>query len=140
MSIKHTKLTARPRRLRPQTPPARRGAIMFCVLACLGVALAIVTLMVRGAVNDRQAARRRHQMNQTDRLLDAGILRAVQQREQDPNYQGETWTVKLPEPQADRPASIEITIEDGVTNVTAQLGERPSITSKSFQFKTSESE
>ncbi|QDT58072.1 hypothetical protein SV7mr_05610 [Stieleria bergensis] len=140
MIINHHTHTRQSNCPQPQGPRSRRGAIMFCVLACLGVSLAIVTLMVRGAVSERRATRRRHQMNQTERLLDAGILRAVQQRQQNPSYQGESWTVKLPEPQADQPASIQIRIENGVTHVTAQLGERPSITSKSFQFKTSESE
>lgn len=89
----------------------RRGTVLVCTLACAVVVIGVGSASVRLALEHRQTARQRHQLQQTQWLLDAGIQRAQKKLgESGQDYQGETWSVPLPH-MPGRSAEIEITIE-----------------------------
>ena len=127
----------------PTRRPARRrsGSLLFCVLACLASVAALVGLLARDATAMRREAKLRFQRMQTERLLDAGILRAAIRLRDDPDYAGETWQPELtPTPGAAdfRAANVSIDISSGLASVTAKLGGAPHITTQSYVFPTSE--
>lgn len=69
-----------------------RGAVLFCVLACMAVVSGLLISMTKSSVEARREVRIRAQMRQTELLLDAGINRAATKLDQSPDYKGETWT------------------------------------------------
>ncbi|MDC0278737.1 hypothetical protein OAL43_00880 [bacterium] len=69
----------------------RDGTLMICVLVCLSVATAIMSLSTLSAIRARRATLLTRQMRQTELLLDAGILRAAKQLTRSPEYAGEDW-------------------------------------------------
>ena len=69
----------------------RGGAVLICVLVCLLVASAMVTVTTGIALQSRHNLRLQHQMRQTELLLDAGVLRAASQLHRANHYEGETW-------------------------------------------------
>ena len=121
-----------------QHPQRRRGGLMICVLACLAIVVSLVMWIARDAVAARRETRIRLQLQQTDRLLDAGIMRATKQRRADENYQVETWKPKLQIRGHDVRASVEIQIEDDRVRVVAQIGQQPHSTTKSYLYSLSE--
>ena len=116
----------------------RRGALMICVLACLVVVASLIGLIAKDALAARRETRIRMQMHQTQRLLDAGILRAAKQAQQDPDYKGETWQPALRFAGQDANATVTISIDDDRTSVTAKLGTAPHITTQSYVYSSSE--
>ena len=70
---------------------SRSGALLICVLVCLLVASAMVTVTTGTALQARRNLRLQHQMRQTELLLDAGVLRAASQLQRSDQYEGETW-------------------------------------------------
>lgn len=89
----------------------RRGTVLVCTLACAVVVIGVGSASVKLALEHRRTARQRHQLQQTQWLLDAGIQRAQRKlQESGTDYQGELWTVPLPHMQG-RSAEIEISIE-----------------------------
>lgn len=71
----------------------RSGAILVCVLVCMGIATTIGLVAVRSSLQARRQMRQEVQLEQTRWLLDAGLARGLQQLRQSPAYQGETWNV-----------------------------------------------
>lgn len=122
-------------RIRSQRP--RRGSLLICVFACMVVVGSLVALMVQDALSARREIKTRLQLQQTDRLLDAGILRATVRLGQDQNYQGETWQPKLTIAGREMPAAVTIAIDGEQTTVTARLGTTPNITTQSYVYSTS---
>lgn len=112
----------------------RSGTIVLAVLACLAVVSVLLGLLVRDALKARRETRLRHQVSQTNRLLDAGILRATKQKKRDANYEGETWSPRLGSADNDLPASVEIKVDGDAITVTATLGQQPHTTTKSHQY------
>lgn len=107
---------------------SRSGALLVCVLVCLGIATTIVMLSVRSSLQARRQMQHELQLEQTRWLLDAGISRAASQLRQQTDYQGETWQVK-PALSSYPEASIAISVNtDGIPSqkksvtVTARLG------------------
>lgn len=112
----------------------RRGTIMVAVLACLAVVSLLLALLVRDSLAARHETKRRHQLHQTARLLDAGILRATLQKKRDTDYDGETWNPRFGSSDNDVPASVVIVCEDDEIQVTAKIGAEPHITTQSHQY------
>ena len=120
------------RRLR-QRP--RRGTLLFCVMAVMAVVVSLMGLVVRDAVRARREAKLRLQLHQTDRLLDAGVLRAVKQLKADPNYGGETWQPSFQFSGQDTDVRVAISVNDTQVQVTAKLGNEPHVTTRSHVFE-----
>ena len=120
-----------------RTRPRRVGTITICVLACLVIVVSLVGWITRDAIQARRETKIRLQMIQTDRLLDAGILRAARRSENEPEYQGETWTPSLQLAGRDAEAAVTIRVADDETTVTAKMGIAPNITSKTYTFSSS---
>ncbi len=116
----------------------RRGTLMIGVLACLIVVGSLIGLIAKDALAARRETRIRLQMHQTQRLLDAGILRAAKQSKQAPDYTGETWRPSLQFAGQDAAAMVTISIADDHTSVTAKLGIEPNTTSQSYVYSSSE--
>ncbi|PAY20694.1 hypothetical protein CKO51_04685 [Rhodopirellula sp. SM50] len=111
---------------------------MICVLACLIVVGSLIGLIAQDALAARRETRIRLQMHQTQRLLDAGILRAAMQSKRNRDYGGETWQPRLSFAGRDAAATVTISIDDDQTTVTAKLGTAPHITSQSYVYSSSE--
>ncbi len=87
----------------------RVGAVLVCVLVCMGIATTIGLVAVRSSLQVRRQLRQELQLEQTRWLLDAGIARGLQQLNRRPDYQGETWEVSPALP-TDMHATIEIKV------------------------------
>ena len=116
----------------------RRGTLMACVLVCMVVVASIVALIAKDAVAGRRETKLRLQLQQTERLLDAGILRSAMRTKEDPDYNGESWQPKLQLAGQDANASVTISIKDDLMTVTAQIGIEPNLTTQSFVYSPSE--
>lgn len=110
---------------------------MFCVLACLAVVASLVAWIAKDAVAARRETKIRLQLQQTERLLDAGILRSSIQTQRDAQYDGEVWKPKLNLAGQDANASVTISIDDQHTSVTAKIGIQPNITTRSYVYSSS---
>ena len=69
----------------------RSAVVLVCVLACLAVVSAILLMTCKSAIAARRETKLRVQLQQTELLLDAGILRAAEQLRNSDDYAGETW-------------------------------------------------
>ncbi|WP_182869001.1 hypothetical protein [Stieleria mannarensis] len=119
-------------------PRRRRGTLMVGVLACLVVVASLIGLIAKDALAARRETRLRLQLHQTQRLLDAGILRAAIRTKQAPDYTGETWQPTLSFAGQDADAIVTISVNADQTTVTAKLGRAPNITTQSYVYSTSE--
>ncbi|MCO8124229.1 hypothetical protein NHH03_20975 [Stieleria sp. TO1_6] len=116
----------------------RRGSLMVCVLACLMIVASLVGLLVKDAVAARQETKLRLQLLQTERLLDAGILRSAKQIQRDGEYNGETWQPELSLHGQPVPASVSISIDNTQVMVTARIGTSPHVTTLSHHYSSSQ--
>jgi len=73
---------------------SRTGTVLICVLACLGIVIAMVMTTVQSSLRGRAAVRMQRQMLQTELLCEAGVKRAVQQFSKSVEYRGEMWMPK----------------------------------------------
>lgn len=108
--------------LKPRLNP-RRGTVLICVLACLGIVVALVLSTTQSSLRGRREVRMQRQLLQTELLCEAGVLRAKQQFNQSPDYVGEHWTPKLGV-SGFQYAAIEIRIKpvpDATTGETNQV-------------------
>lgn len=69
----------------------RRGLITGCVLVCLIVTVSLTASSLRSTLRARREVATRHQLLQTDWLLNAGIQLAREKLAKQDDYQGETW-------------------------------------------------
>lgn len=90
----------------------RGGIVLVCVLVCMGIASTIVLASVQSSLTARRQMRTEIQLEQTRWLLEAGVVRAVQNARADSDYQGETWQVDDAVDEFER-ARIEITVRRG---------------------------
>lgn len=72
----------------------RHGLITGCVLVCLIVTVSLTASALRSTLRERREVMVRHQVLQTDWLLNAGIQLAAKQLADQPSYHGETWLPK----------------------------------------------
>ena len=109
----------------------RQGLVTVCVLVCLLVATSLAMLVMQSAIRERREIRLRHQMLQTEFLLDAGVQLARQRIEGSADYQGETWT---PSPTTTHFPNANVVIQLGDDNQTieviASLGVMPDDTTR----------
>ena len=89
---------------------SRSGTILICVLACLGIVIALVMTTIQSSLRGRREVRMQRQLIQTEFLCEAGVQRAVQQLKKSPEYKGEKWFPKLGSTSYEN-AAIEIRIE-----------------------------
>ena len=89
---------------------SRSGTVLICVLACLGIVIALVMTTMQSSLRGRREVRMQRQLIQTDFLCEAGVQRAVQQLKRSPKYKGEKWFPKLGSTSFGN-AAIEIRIE-----------------------------
>jgi hypothetical protein len=105
----------------------RTGALLVCVLVCMGVATTIMSLSTVSAIRARRSIQKSHQLRQTQYLLDAGVLRCARQLQASPEYRGETWHPDLESLERFNPEVVIAAVEteqSGVLQVTvvAQMG------------------
>lgn len=74
-------------------PAARRGAMLVVALACLAIVMAIVGVMLQGALRARRQLHVERDLRQVELLLEAGLDRAAFQLADDDAYAGETWRI-----------------------------------------------
>ncbi len=77
-----------------QNSKARKGTVLVCVLACLGIVIAMVMSTVQSALRGRNVVRMQQQLLQTELLCEAGVKRAAQQLSKSSAYRGEKWVPK----------------------------------------------
>lgn len=75
-------------------PPSRRqGAMLVVALACLAIVMAIVGVMLQGALRARRQLHVERDLRQVELLLEAGLDRAAFQLASNDDYEGETWRI-----------------------------------------------
>ena len=108
---------------------ARRAAVLVCVLACLIVVTGLMVSLAKSTIQARRETRLRHQMQQTQLLLDAGIARASRKFSESPTYQGETWKLSTNLGSFEHPIVIVAVMKnenEAEISVTASLGSEKS--------------
>lgn len=113
----------------------RRGSWLFCVIAVMAVVTSLVALMARDAIMARREVKLRLQLHQTDRLLDAGILRAAKQLKQNSNYDGEVWTPDVQFSDRETESVVRISVNEARVTVVARIGAGPHSTALSHEFE-----
>ncbi len=135
--MKHSTVNRRTNVRRPNRPPnrrQRRGTLVVCVLGCMAVVAGLLAFLAKDALQARRETKLRFQMQQTERLLDAGILRASRQLEKDPSFEGETWEPKLSLHGQTIPTTVTISAVEDKLMVTARIGVQPNTTTQSHTF------
>ncbi len=89
---------------------SRVGTILIAVLACLLVALSLVLSAVQSSILARRECKEVSLMRQTQLLVEAGTLRAIEKLRQSNDYEGEIWKPKLAI-ENDLVASVQIKLE-----------------------------
>ena len=100
----------------------RSGAVLICVLACLGIVTVLVMTTIQSSLRGRREVRMQRQLIQTELLCEAGVRRAVQQLKKFPEYKGEKWLPKLGTTSYEH-AAIEIRIEPAKENANSLRAE-----------------
>ena len=92
---KHSAPSQKPtiRRTELRQSPRRRGAMLVVALACLAIVMAIVGVMLQGALRARRQLHVERDLRQVELLLEAGLDRAAFQLAGDDAYAGETWRI-----------------------------------------------
>ncbi|ELP32282.1 hypothetical protein RBSWK_03981 [Rhodopirellula baltica SWK14] len=100
------------------------------MLVCLGISISLVMTSLKSSLTHRRQTNHLLRVEQTDWLLEAGLVRAHRQLREDDAYTGETWSVS-DAIRGDEPAEIEIEVtrddasEDSLTiRVIARLGQQ----------------
>jgi Tfp pilus assembly protein PilX len=81
------------RRADRRSAPRRRGAMLVVALACLAIVMAIIGVMLQGALRARRQLHVERDLRQVELLLEAGLDRAAFQLASDDDYAGETWQI-----------------------------------------------
>ena len=81
------------RRADRRPAPLRRGAMLVVALACLAIVMAIIGVMLQGALRARRQLHVERDMRQVELLLEAGLDRAASQLARGDDYAGETWQI-----------------------------------------------
>lgn len=86
----------------------RRGVVTVMVLVVLILLGGLLTQLVQRAVTGHRQSRRELHQRQATLLADAGLLRAVALRQQDPSYTGEVWTPDMTSVHSRNTAEVNI--------------------------------
>ncbi|MCC9599584.1 hypothetical protein LOC67_03350 [Stieleria sp. JC731] len=123
---------------RSKRPTNRRGTITVCVLACMVVVISLCLSLMYSANRVRRETKLRHQVLQTERFLDAAILRSVKQYRADNQFTRESWETEIDFQGQTIPAIAEIQVDENlVVSIKAHLGTSPQLTQQSYQFQLS---
>ena len=96
--------------MKKSSSKSRSGAVLICVLACLGIVITLVMTTMQSSLRGRREVRMQRQLIQTELLCEAGVQRAVRQYVKSQEYKGETWLPKLGT-QSFENAIVEIRLE-----------------------------
>lgn len=88
-----------------------RGAAIIVVIAFFAIAMTLIGVWVRSALQQQQVVRRWHEKTQARWLAEAGVRRAVARLQADQDYRGERWLVAAEQLGGPFPAEIEIDVE-----------------------------
>ncbi len=110
---------------------ARSGLVTVCVLVCLLVATSLAMVAMRSALRERREIMVRHQMLQTEFLLDAGVRRGITSADEFNDRSGtdgefETWQPRLDSLAFLMPTAQTRRIDDEHVEVIATIGIQPS--------------
>ncbi len=104
--------------MRKRSHGRRSGAILIVVLTCLLVALSLVLTAVQSSVRARRECKEACLVRQTQLLIEAGTLRAIDKLRQSYDYEGEDWKPKILL-ERDFIASVQIELEPPVSQDVA---------------------
>ncbi|EMI23749.1 hypothetical protein RESH_05595 [Rhodopirellula europaea SH398] len=100
------------------------------MLVCLGISISLVMTSLKSSLTHRRQTNHLLRVEQTDWLLEAGLVRSHRQLREDDAYTGETWSVSEAI-RGNEPAEIEIEVtrddasEESLTiHVIARLGQQ----------------
>lgn len=85
------------RRRSPTRSTSRQGTVLVIVVVLLLVTASIAGAVMRAALLDARQFTIDRNALQADRIAEAGLDRALMRLDADPDYDGETWTVSLPD-------------------------------------------
>jgi len=74
----------------------RRATLLVAVLVCLLVSTSLAVLGIQRSLRHRRETQTLLLSRQAEWLLEAGMMRAIQQLRDSDNYQGETWKPQGP--------------------------------------------
>ncbi len=103
----------------------RSGLVTVCILVCLMIATSLAIVAMQSALRERRQIGLRHQVLQTEFLLDAGIRRALRKLKESAAYQGETWQPRTDSSTYPNPTVQIRRIGDERVDVIASLGVPP---------------
>ncbi len=89
----------------------RRGLTIIMVIAFYAIAVAMIGVWVRSALDRQQQVRRWHEKTQAVWLAESGVRRAVAQLTIANGYEGELWEISATELAGNHAAEVLITIE-----------------------------
>jgi type II secretory pathway component PulK len=88
----------------------RRGFVLVTVLVIMAISLALFAFWARAAVVEHRRLETRQFRVQAERLAEAGLRRAMVQRENQPNYKVETWRISADELDQVHPGEVRIQV------------------------------
>lgn len=106
--INPSELTKQTRRNGRPTAASRKGAILVVTLVVLAIIGSIFGLMMKTITIHAKQVQASENQHQSRWLADSAIERAVARKQQDENYQGETWNVTLPASGNSKTGEVEI--------------------------------
>lgn len=108
-------------RIRHHSGNRRGGGLLVVAMVALLVTSALGAVLVRAALQISLQRDRNRQQIQARWLSEAGCARGLYRHAANPQYQGELWTVSVPE--AGGQAEVQITIDasTGEVQASAQL-------------------
>lgn len=96
--------------IRIRSSSHRPGMTLIVPLVCLGVVAALMGETLRSATRTSRQFRGERQARQIDRLLEAGVDRALRRLEGDAGYRGETWELSSEEVVGEGGGRVKITV------------------------------
>jgi type II secretory pathway component PulK len=98
-----------------------RGAVMIMVIVWLSVSTMMLMAILRQSISTTKQLRQREHLDQTRRLVHAGMDRAKSKLAKDENYQVENWNVTLESSTGQRNGRVDIVVhgEPGAIEVSA---------------------
>lgn len=103
----------------------RRGGALIIAILALAVASMIGATLLQMAFTQRRQLQHERLRTQAGWLAEAGLQRALQQIASDPEYQGETWMVDVPDRTASQPAEVLITVDTETKSVLTVVATYP---------------
>ena len=103
----------------------RRGGALLIAILALAVASMIGATLLQMAFTQRRQLQHERLRTQAGWLAEAGLQRALQRAAADPQYQGETWTVDVPDRNRVQQAEVQITIGEKASRMVTAVATYP---------------